>query len=163
MPLPSALQLFLIGALAKCVATILTYPYIMAKVRLQWRPPKQQQQQQQQPMIEDDDYDKIEVEDGSNSLLNNNNNNNNGNGSGNNRHKRIDYNVVKYAGAIDVLKKVLKTDGISGWYRGMQAQITKAVLSQALLFYLKEYTTRYTILLFALISRLLAKRRSIKN
>ncbi|CAH1768092.1 974_t:CDS:2 [Entrophospora sp. SA101] len=65
--------------------------------------------------------------------------------------------------AIDVLKKVLETDGILGWYRGMQAQISKAVLSQALLFYVKEYTTRYTILLFALISRLIAKRRSIKN
>nr|CAG8551508.1 5514_t:CDS:2 [Entrophospora candida] len=47
--------------------------------------------------------------------------------------------------------------------KGMQAQISKAVLSQALLFYVKEYTTRYTILLFALISRLIAKRRSIKN
>ncbi|CAJ0758462.1 23011_t:CDS:2 [Entrophospora sp. SA101] len=78
-------------------------------------------------------------------------------------HKRIDYNIVKYNGAIDVLKKVLETDGILGWYRGMQAQISKAVLSQALLFYVKEYTTRYTILLFALISRLIAKRRSIKN
>lgn len=31
---------FFLGALSKTIATIVTYPYIMAKVRLQWKPPK---------------------------------------------------------------------------------------------------------------------------
>jgi Mitochondrial carrier protein len=33
----SALALFLMGAYAKSVATVVTYPYIMAKMRLQWK------------------------------------------------------------------------------------------------------------------------------
>lgn len=33
-------EVFFIGALSKTLATIVTYPYIMAKVRLQWKPPK---------------------------------------------------------------------------------------------------------------------------
>lgn len=36
MTLPAAYS-FLIGAIAKIVATVITYPYIMAKVRLQWK------------------------------------------------------------------------------------------------------------------------------
>lgn len=32
---------FLVGALSKTLATIITYPYIMAKVRLQWKPSKE--------------------------------------------------------------------------------------------------------------------------
>ena len=33
-------QAFMIGALAKALATVVTYPYIMAKVRMQWKAPK---------------------------------------------------------------------------------------------------------------------------
>ncbi|KAJ3024034.1 ADP/ATP carrier protein [Thoreauomyces humboldtii] len=33
-------QTFIIGALSKALATIVTYPYIMAKVKMQWKPPK---------------------------------------------------------------------------------------------------------------------------
>lgn len=32
-------QIFIIGAFSKAVATILTYPYIMAKIKLQWKAP----------------------------------------------------------------------------------------------------------------------------
>ncbi|KAH6575691.1 hypothetical protein BASA62_001808 [Batrachochytrium salamandrivorans] len=35
----TTLQVFVIGALSKTLATIVTYPYIMAKVRMQWKPP----------------------------------------------------------------------------------------------------------------------------
>ncbi|KAG6828624.1 hypothetical protein H0H92_007269 [Tricholoma furcatifolium] len=45
---------------------------------------------------------------------------------------------TKHAGAIQILARVLKKEGFVGWYQGMQAQITKAVLSQALLFMSKE-------------------------
>ncbi|KAJ3284875.1 ADP/ATP carrier protein, partial [Blyttiomyces sp. JEL0837] len=36
----SSLEIFIIGALSKTLATVVTYPYIMAKVRMQWKPPK---------------------------------------------------------------------------------------------------------------------------
>lgn len=37
--------------------------------------------------------------------------------------------------------------------QGMQAQISKAVISQALLFMVKDQLERYTILLFALMAQ----------
>lgn len=39
-PKLSNLEVFITGALSKTLATVVTYPYIMAKVRMQWRPPK---------------------------------------------------------------------------------------------------------------------------
>ncbi|KAF7728085.1 ADP/ATP carrier protein [Apophysomyces ossiformis] len=95
---------FWVGALSKTLATVITYPYIMAKVRLQWKPSK-------------DVKDK----------------------------------VVAYKGSVDVLTRVLKTDGFFGWYKGMSTQITKAVITQALLFMLKDIFTNYTILAYALL------------
>ncbi|OBZ86239.1 Peroxisomal adenine nucleotide transporter 1 [Choanephora cucurbitarum] len=95
---------FLVGALSKTLATVITYPYIMAKVRLQWKPSKEMK-------------DKI----------------------------------VAYKGSVDVLTRVLKTEGFFGWYKGMSTQITKAVLSQALLFMMKDIFTNYTVLAYALI------------
>ncbi|KAI8363973.1 mitochondrial carrier domain-containing protein [Choanephora cucurbitarum] len=95
---------FLVGALSKTLATVITYPYIMAKVRLQWKPSKEMK-------------DKI----------------------------------VAYKGSVDVLTRVLKTEGFLGWYKGMSTQITKAVLSQALLFMMKDIFTNYTVLAYALI------------
>jgi hypothetical protein len=37
----SSWEVFVVGALAKTIATIVTYPYIMAKVRMQWKPSQQ--------------------------------------------------------------------------------------------------------------------------
>ncbi|CAO3691774.1 unnamed protein product [Rhizopus stolonifer] len=95
---------FLVGALSKTLATVITYPYIMAKVRLQWKPSKESKEK-----------------------------------------------IVPYKGALDVLARVLKTEGVVGWYNGMSTQITKAVLSQALLFMMKDIFTNYTVLAFALV------------
>ncbi len=64
---------------AKLVATVVTYPYIMAKTRLQMK------------------------------------------GSAN-----------KYSGITDVLTQIVKTEGITGWYAGMGAQLFKSVLGTAL-------------------------------
>ncbi|CAO3691777.1 unnamed protein product [Rhizopus stolonifer] len=60
---------FLVGALSKTLATVITYPYIMAKVRLQWKPSKESKEK-----------------------------------------------IVPYKGALDVLARVLKTEGVVGWY-----------------------------------------------
>ncbi|KAI9489580.1 mitochondrial carrier domain-containing protein [Zychaea mexicana] len=98
---------FLVGAISKTLATVVTYPYIMAKVRLQWKPSKEIQ-------------DKVEP----------------------------------YKGAGDVLARVLKSDGFFGWYKGMSTQIFKAVLSQALLFMMKDVFTNYTVMAYVLLLKL---------
>jgi len=111
---------FALGAMSKTLATIVTYPYIMAKVRLQAR--------STDPAVGLDDL-KATAE-GSLPVPANTT-----------RSQR----TPKYAGAIDVLQKVLGEKGLVGWYQGMGAQITKAVLSQALLFMLKDQFERYAL------------------
>ncbi|KAJ3109787.1 ADP/ATP carrier protein [Phlyctochytrium planicorne] len=105
-------EIFLIGAMSKTLATVVTYPYIMAKVRMQWRPPKDT--------------------------------------TGLTEKQR---NSIKYSGSLDVLKKVFESDGLMGWYKGMQTQITKAVLCQAILFVGKDQFSLYTLMLFALFEK----------
>ncbi|KAG8756935.1 ADP/ATP carrier protein [Serendipita sp. 396] len=100
---------FTVGALSKTLATVVTYPYIMAKVRVQAHGSK-------------------------------------GGAS--------DSKTRKYNGALDILKKVYKTEGLSGWYQGMSAQIIKAVLSQAFLFMSKDQFERYALIIMIAWQRL---------
>ncbi|KAJ1663779.1 hypothetical protein IW140_004518 [Coemansia sp. RSA 1813] len=106
-PYLSSAEAFWVGALAKTLATVITYPYIMAKVRLQWRPSKEEL------AASGDD--------------------------------------VIYKSSADVLRKVLRKEGIAGWYRGMQTQIIKAVITQALMLMIKESFTLQVIRVFALL------------
>ncbi|KAE9405205.1 mitochondrial carrier [Gymnopus androsaceus JB14] len=117
----SAGQSFLIGALSKTLATVVTYPYIMAKVRIQAR---------SADMEEDPEHSKPHTY----------------------HHAKS-----KHPGALDVLKKVWKREGVVGWYQGMQAQIIKAVLSQALLFMSKEQFEKWTLALIVLIAQMRSK------
>lgn len=83
---------FLIGALSKTMATIVTYPYIMAKVRLQAKYDDNDN--------DDDDGQLIEQGEGTpqdTSLA----------------QKRKE----RYNGAIDVLRKVAAEKGLGGWYQ----------------------------------------------
>lgn len=80
---------FVIGALSKTLATIVTFPYILSKIRLQAK-------------------------------------------------------NTPYKSAFEVLSHIAREKGILGWYQGMQAQIFKAVLSQALLFYFRDYFEIWT-------------------
>ncbi|TPX76392.1 hypothetical protein CcCBS67573_g02346 [Chytriomyces confervae] len=105
-------EVFLVGALSKTLATVVTYPYIMAKVRMQWAVPKSASDLSQS-----------------------------------------DRDALHYKGSVDVLKKVFATDGIKGWYKGMQTQIVKAVLCQAILFVSKEKFLAYTLAVFSLLSK----------
>jgi hypothetical protein len=66
----TSLDLFLLGLFSKTLATVVTYPYIMAKVRLQWKAK---------------DYETNER--------------------------------VRYKGALDVLWRVLQSEGLTGWYK----------------------------------------------
>lgn len=118
---------FLIGALSKTMATVVTYPYIMAKVRLQAK------------------YD-----DDSNDEANQSAEKGESQSDSNLKHNKK---KERYSGAIDVLRKVAAEKGLSGWYQGMQAQITKAVLSQALLFGIKDMLEDYTVLILILFSK----------
>lgn len=78
-------QTFSTGALSKTLATVVTYPYIMAKVRLQARTADD---------LFEDDVD-LETTDG----------------------EKPAARVSRNPGAIDILTRVLKTQGLVGWYR----------------------------------------------
>lgn len=79
-------QSFFVGALSKSLATIVTFPYILAKLILQSeRPPEK--------------------------------------------------------GAIPLLARIAREKGIKGWYQGMEAQLIKAVITQAFLFTARDYFT----------------------
>ncbi|KAI8805058.1 mitochondrial carrier domain-containing protein [Cladochytrium replicatum] len=92
-----AMEAFWIGAITKALATVVTYPLILAKVRMQ------------------------------------------GTKGGEGKGKGI-----KYKGFMDVLIKVVESDGILGLFTGMEAQLIKSVLTQALLFASKEEVVRWT-------------------
>ncbi|KDR78975.1 hypothetical protein GALMADRAFT_244689 [Galerina marginata CBS 339.88] len=117
---------FIIGALSKTLATVVTYPYIMAKVRIQAR---------------SDDAEESITDEGSPH-------------SYEHHHKHS-----KHVGAIDILSRVWKREGFTGWYQGMEAQITKAVLSQALLFMSKEQFEHWALAIMVFIARLSANRQ----
>ncbi|KAF9048584.1 mitochondrial carrier domain-containing protein [Panaeolus papilionaceus] len=119
---------FLVGALSKTLATVVTYPYIMAKVRIQAR--------------------SADVEDAKEC-----------DGDPPKPHK-YHHEHSKHVGALDILARVWKREGFVGWYQGMQAQIIKAVLSQALLFMSKEQFEHWALGIIILVARLRASRAS---
>ncbi|THH15559.1 hypothetical protein EW146_g4931 [Bondarzewia mesenterica] len=112
---------FLIGALSKTLATIVTYPYIMAKIRIQTRTADAELAEEQHISLPPHGY----------------------------HHK-----AIKHAGALDILIRVWKQHGFLGWYQGMSAQITKAVISQALLFMSKEKFEHWALAIMLLFYKL---------
>lgn len=131
------MRAFLVGALSKTLATVVTYPYIMAKVRLQAKYDDEEPAAQHAGAP----LEKGPAPDVTKPI------------SSTNPPYPRPHKHHKYNGAVDVLRKVYKEEGIRGWYNGMQAQITKAVLSQALLFMYKEQFTQWTILLLSLAAK----------
>ncbi|KAI0077076.1 mitochondrial carrier [Panus rudis PR-1116 ss-1] len=131
---------FVIGAMSKTLATIVTYPYIMAKVRIQARSADVEDAlEEHHPKPQPHHY----------------------------HHDKY-----KHAGALDILARVWRKQGFVGWYqvgdidllrtiwyidssyKGMEAQITKAVISQALLFLSKEQFEQWTLMFMVLLWRL---------
>ncbi|GMH19082.1 hypothetical protein Nepgr_020923 [Nepenthes gracilis] len=86
----TALQIFLLGALAKLGATVVTYPLLVVKSRLQSK-----------QVISAD----------------------------NRRH---------YRGTSDAIMKMIRYEGLSGFYKGMSTKIVQSVLAAAILFMVKE-------------------------
>ncbi|KAI9103039.1 mitochondrial carrier domain-containing protein [Phlyctochytrium arcticum] len=115
-------QTFVIGAISKALATVVTYPYIMAKVRMQWKPPKTMAS--------------LSAKDQEN---------------------------LTYKSAADILQKTLKNEGIAGWYKGLQPQIVKAVICQAVLFVCKDQFATLTLAIFALLARGKARAAQLKS
>jgi len=118
---------FLIGALSKTLATVVTYPYIMAKVRIQARGSDAQMAKEEGlPAPPHHAYHH----------------------SANSRHP----------GALDLLRTVYKREGFTGWYHGMNAQIIKAVISQALLFMSKDQFEHWSLAIVAMLYAVKKKR-----
>ncbi|KAI9463280.1 adenine nucleotide transporter [Lactarius psammicola] len=112
---------FALGATSKSLATVVTYPYIMAKVRIQTR---------QKGAEEETENGTLPV------------------------HTNGNARPSPDEGAVDILKRILRTEGFSGWYKGMGAQILKAVLSQGVLFMSKEQFEGYALAIMVLCHRL---------
>ncbi|KAA3472677.1 peroxisomal adenine nucleotide carrier 1-like [Gossypium australe] len=118
----SAFTAFLVGAISKSVATILTYPAIRCKVMIQASDPD-----------EDDDKTK--------------------------RAQRKPRKTVS-----SVFCNIWKKEGIPGFFKGIEAQITKTVLSSALLLMIKEKISATTWVLILAIQRyLLLTRGKLKK
>lgn len=113
---------FTVGALSKTLATVVTYPYIMAKVRIQAR--------------------SADVED---AVVHQ---------TPKPQPYHFHHEKSKHVGALDILARVWRKEGFVGWYQGMNAQITKAVISQALLFLSKEQFEQWTLALILLLYRI---------
>ena len=65
---------------------------------------------------------------------------------------------------LDALYAICRKEGIPGFFKGLNAQILKTVLSSALLLMIKEKISRYTwIMLLAVRQYLLVSQRRIKS
>ncbi|XVF31319.1 hypothetical protein REPUB_Repub16aG0135500 [Reevesia pubescens] len=118
----SAFTAFLLGAISKSIATILTYPAIRCKVMIQAVHP-------------DDDDNKT-------------------NRARPKSHKKVS----------GVVSAIWRSEGILGFFKGLDAQITKTVLSSALLLMIKEKITATTWVLILAIQRyLFLTRGRLKN
>ncbi|XP_022747108.1 peroxisomal nicotinamide adenine dinucleotide carrier-like [Durio zibethinus] len=95
----TALEIFLLGALAKLGATVVTYPLNVVKSRLQAKQVT----------------------------------------TGDRRHH--------YKGTLDAILKIIRYEGFSGFYKGMNTKIVQSVLAAAVLFMVKEELVKGTQLL----------------
>ncbi|KAJ9105947.1 hypothetical protein QFC19_003281 [Naganishia cerealis] len=170
---------FLIGVLSKTLATVVTYPYIFAKVRLQAKPAAPAVSAQAGPTSTSAQPSSETVEPTApTSYANVVASSEAAHESGEHfvSEKDLEANAQEAAAqqpliskqtnvnkrtrqtsAIGILRDTYKTKGFSGWYQGMQAQILKAVLSQGILFMLKTQFERYALIIMILSRRLVQR------
>ncbi|KAK8847555.1 hypothetical protein IAR55_005414 [Kwoniella newhampshirensis] len=167
---------FWVGVGSKTLATVVTYPYIFAKVRLQAKVPPSTTSGPAPPtplanLTKDESapsYASIAstspafgsaVTSTSPTLAG---------GSDQHpqkgEHPQLPHNHLHphspthhYKGALELLKAVYKERGIGGLYQGLGAQILKAVLCQGILFVSKDQFESYAWLLLVFLSRLRAR------
>lgn len=95
----SALEVFLLGALAKLGATVTTYPLLVVKSRLQAK-------------------------------------------------QEIGGNIsLRYSGTVDAIVKMMKYEGLPGFYKGMSTKIVQSVFAASVLFMFKEEIVKAYIFL----------------
>eukprot|EP00850_Spirogloea_muscicola_P009878 SM000056S17996 [mRNA] locus=s56:562649:564485:- [translate_table: standard] len=116
----TAFSAFVLGALSKTVATIITYPAIRCKVLMQ---------------RESTSEEKL-------------------------RRANGELRVGPPATMIQALQIIWEREGISGFYKGLQAQILKTVLSAALMLMIKEKVTAATALAMWRLREFLLKTRA---
>jgi len=102
----SATDAFLLGAVAKLVATLVTFPYLLVKSRLQAKGTQ---------------------------------------------------GVVKYAGFTDAVTKIFTSEGVVGFYKGINTKLVQTVLGAAFMFWVKEKVVVYTMFVIILLNKMLAK------
>ncbi|ODN79498.1 hypothetical protein L202_03468 [Cryptococcus amylolentus CBS 6039] len=169
----SAAESFWLGAASKTLATVVTYPYIFAKVRLQAKsvetvPLAKEIQKGDAPSYAD--MAKSSPSEGSTVLVEHPTSPSQVEEGENQAIKPIE--AVReieaerphphppahhYRAAIPLLKAVYAEKGIKGLYQGLGPQILKAVLCQGILFVSKDHFESYAWMLIVLFSQLRAK------
>ncbi|KAK9700061.1 hypothetical protein RND81_08G214700 [Saponaria officinalis] len=91
----TALEIFLLGAVAKLGSTVVTYPFLVVKARLQAKQ-----------------------------------------GGTDKRHH--------YKGTLDAVMKMIRHEGLTGFYKGMRTKIVQSVFAAAILFMIKEELVKGT-------------------
>jgi hypothetical protein len=125
----TSIEFFLMGAVAKLVATVITYPIQLAQSRL--RAMKVSNKKEKFCLLFYVDWGWRQAKGGS--------------------HASKDGDVkYEYSGTMDVLIKVVKNDGPLGVFRGMEAKIYQTVATAALMFATYE---RIQALVFAALLR----------
>ncbi|XP_066363493.1 peroxisomal nicotinamide adenine dinucleotide carrier-like [Miscanthus floridulus] len=98
---PTLIMVFLLGAIAKLGATVVTYPLLVIKSRLQAK-------------------------------------------------QEIGSNVMsRYTGTIDAIIKMVRYEGLHGFYKGMGTKIVQSVFAASVLFMVKEELVKLAVLLVA--------------
>jgi len=67
---------------------------------------------------------------------------------------------IRYSGTADVLSKILRYEGLTGFFKGMQSKLVQSVTNAAFLFLAKEELVRMVIFLLTFFARLRAIRKS---
>ncbi|KAJ9103226.1 hypothetical protein QFC21_002649 [Naganishia friedmannii] len=176
---------FVIGVLSKTLATVVTYPYIFAKVRLQAKPsasastasagaasaastlaqPAQPSTETLEPTAATSYANVVAssepAHESSDHFVSEKDLEANSQEAGTQQPllpKQAQVSKqTRQSSAIGILKDTYKSKGFAGWYQGMQAQILKAVLSQGILFMLKTQFERYALIIMILTRRLVQR------
>ncbi|KAJ9122944.1 hypothetical protein QFC24_003982 [Naganishia onofrii] len=173
---------FVIGVLSKTLATVVTYPYIFAKVRLQAKPsattltpsagaastpaqPAQSSTESVEPTAPTSYANVVAssepAHESGDHFVSEKDLEANTQEAGT-QHPLVPKQLhiskqTRQTSAIGILKDTYKSKGFAGWYQGMQAQILKAVLSQGILFMLKTQFERYALIIMILSRRLVQR------
>nr|XP_019004964.1 adenine nucleotide transporter [Kwoniella mangroviensis CBS 8507]OCF68425.1 adenine nucleotide transporter [Kwoniella mangroviensis CBS 8507] len=160
---------FWLGVTSKMLATVVTYPYIFAKVRLQAKAtpeeiqydaehplnPKEKKQTDSTPSYASVASAPPSFGSATVDLPKSQDPNVQRPGLTERKHSHKYHHHHKHA--LSLLQSVYREHGLKGWYKGLGAQIVKAVLCQGILFVSKDQFESYTWLLIVFLTNLRKK------